>query len=184
MDKSDKFTGLILAGGKSRRFGSEKAAFAINKKPMIAWVYDAMHPLCLDILVSIANTPPSAPIQATIVKDEFLEAGPLAGLHAGLKAAQTTWVIVAPVDMPFVDTALLRNLAKHATTSDAVLVRDKHGVQPLLGCYQTKLVDKLQTTLMQEQYAVMSFIKTLSITYLDMPDVHLLNINKPSDLPT
>lgn len=178
-------TGLVLAGGQSRRFGADKAAFQLDNKPMIDWVYALLDATCLQVLISTANKSSTFDLPAQHVVDVFENAGPLAGIHAGMVAAANPWLIVVPVDMPFVKQSLIKNIIKHCKSSvDAVIVRDKHGLQPLLAGYNKRTLPLLQNRLEQNQLAVTSFVERINAFFLELPDVQLTNINTPADMPS
>ena len=84
-------TGIIVAGGLSRRFGSDKASASLRGRPLLQWVRDALAPVVDEIVAVTAAgqaLPPMHPaIPVTVVEDREPERGPLAGLAAGFAAA-------------------------------------------------------------------------------------------------
>ena len=181
-----EFTGLILAGGQSRRFGSNKALHPIKGKPMIQWVYDALKSVCDTILVSCQDAA-LFDLEAGFVADAYPNSGPLAGLEAGLRTSTTPWTIVLPVDMPYIEPALLDQLKQACINGldaecDAVLVRDQFGIQPLVGCYHKRVHATVNERLKKEDYAVMPFLRTLNYGIVELPETSLININKLKDL--
>ena len=182
----NQFTGLILAGGQSRRFGSNKALHPINGRPMIHWVYKALQPVCTTILISCQNAT-LFDLDATFVADNYPNAGPLGGLEAGLRASTTPWTMVLPVDMPFIEPSLLIQLKQACTRKsnaelEAVLVHDKFGIQPLVGCYHQSVYAAVKQQMENEDYAVRSFVKSLKHDVVELPDTELRNFNKLDDL--
>ena len=178
-------TGLILAGGKSRRFGSNKANYLLNGKPMIEWVYASLAHICPQIL--IATTADSHPynVPAKHIVDVYDDAGPLAGLHAGIQAAQTPWVIAVPVDMPYLKPSLLVALTTKCTDKvDAIICRDKFGLQPFPACYHTRLETALAIQLEAQRYTFKQFLDSIELVVHDLPAQQLININTPNDLST
>jgi len=84
-----KITGSILAGGESRRMGTEKGLVDFRGKPMIAYAVDAFLPYCDQILIS-ANNASYNYLGFQVVKDEFPDSGPLGGIYSCLKQLQNS----------------------------------------------------------------------------------------------
>ncbi|MFQ5572361.1 MAG: molybdenum cofactor guanylyltransferase, partial [Rhodothermales bacterium] len=110
----DLVTGLILAGGQSRRFGSEKARYPVAGRPMMVHVIEAVSSVTAALLLSVREDTAGWLHHAfpgvRTVTDRYDDAGPLAGLHAGLMEATTPWVLAVACDMPFVTADVLRRL--------------------------------------------------------------------------
>jgi len=112
---------MILAGGASRRMGRDKAWIEIQGKPLVLHVVDRLRELTDDIVIVTNDPAPYASLGYTLVADEAPQGGPLAGLAAGLAAARNDAVIAVAVDMPFLNTDLLRYLVSLAADADVVL---------------------------------------------------------------
>ncbi len=115
-------TGLILAGGASRRFGAPKALARFRGRCLIEWVASALEPSCAEILVSIGAQADASAVQeavprARLVRDLRVDRGPIEGLGRGLLAARAPVVCVAPCDAPLLrpgfHSDLVRVLGKH-----------------------------------------------------------------------
>jgi molybdenum cofactor guanylyltransferase len=96
-------SGLILAGGKATRMeGANKALIPFLSRPMISHVIERLLPQVDDIIIN-ANQEAEAfsSFHLAVLSDEVTGyAGPLAGLHTGLKASQHEWVLCVPCDSP------------------------------------------------------------------------------------
>jgi molybdopterin-guanine dinucleotide biosynthesis protein A len=115
-------TGIILAGGRSSRFGRDKLAELIDGKPLLWHAIDAVRPLVEEILVVAApGAEPLVPTGVRVVRDRIAFEGPLSGLLAGLLEARAPAVLVAGGDMPSmvegVLTMLLAELDMQPVTS-------------------------------------------------------------------
>jgi molybdopterin-guanine dinucleotide biosynthesis protein A len=105
-------TGLILAGGASRRMGTDKAFLVIDGVPLIERVHRVLAPLFAEVLVAAGpRTPERGPFPARPLYDETPGQGPLGGLVAGLKAARTPWVFMVACDMPSLDPRVIAHIA-------------------------------------------------------------------------
>jgi molybdopterin-guanine dinucleotide biosynthesis protein A len=98
--------GFVLAGGKSTRMGDDKALLPFCGRPMVEIAVEKLRSFC--VVVSIAGNRDDLARYADVVHEMRVEAGPAAGVEAGLKAAKQPWVLCIPVDVPLVPSALLR----------------------------------------------------------------------------
>jgi molybdopterin-guanine dinucleotide biosynthesis protein A len=110
-------TGIVLAGGRSSRFGGDKLAAEIEGEPLLWRPIRALAAAgCETIVVAIGrdrpapSLPPGLASAVRIVRDRVLDGGPLVGLRAGLAAAPSGVAIVVAGDQPSVRPALLRSL--------------------------------------------------------------------------
>lgn len=113
--------GFVLAGGKSSRMGVDKALLSFCGRPMVEIAVEKLRSFCA--AVSIAGNRDDLCGFAPVVHEMRLDAGPGAGIEAGLKAAQHKWVVFVPVDVPLVPAGLLRSWVEDglAVENDGVL---------------------------------------------------------------
>jgi len=128
-----RVTGLILAGGQGRRMGGvDKGLQPLKNKPMVAWVLERLQPQVAEIVIN-ANQHQAeyARLGHRVVGDEIGGfAGPLAGLHAGLKASVHPFLVTAPCDSPFLPHDLVPRLHAALVSNHADLAVAKTGDQP------------------------------------------------------
>lgn len=130
---------VVLAGGRSSRFGAEKASARFLGRPMLAWVVEAASTVAEDVIVCTAagQQLPALPVQVRTVQDAEEFAGPLAGLVRGLGAARQPWVVALACDTPLVQTAALRALLdRRAEGVDAIIPVAGGIQQPLVAVYR------------------------------------------------
>ena len=114
-------TGVILAGGKSRRMGQNKALLQLGDSPLIAHVIRRMH-LVTDELLLITNTPTEyAHLGLPMHSDRVPDAGALGGVYTGLTHASYDAVICVGCDNPFLVPDLLTYLVSVLDEYDAVM---------------------------------------------------------------
>ena len=102
MPRPAETTGLVLAGGQSRRCGSDKALARLGDRPFVQCVCEALTPWVAETLVATGPSRRDYPVAARVVVDAVPDGGPLAGLAAGLAAACTPWLLAIAVDLPYV----------------------------------------------------------------------------------
>jgi molybdopterin-guanine dinucleotide biosynthesis protein A len=126
-------TGIVLAGGMGRRMGSvDKGLVELDGRPMVAHVLDRLAPQ-VGALVINANQNPDryAAFGYPVVADEVGGfAGPLAGLHAGMRRATSAYVVTVPCDSPFLPLDLVTRLAVDMARDNAELAVAKTHAQP------------------------------------------------------
>jgi molybdopterin-guanine dinucleotide biosynthesis protein A len=124
-------TGIVLAGGKGTRMGSvDKGLQPLRGKPMVQWVLERLAPQVAEIVINAnQNIPAYEKYGHRVVADEIGGfAGPLAGLHAGLKFAAQPLVVTVPCDSPFLPQDLVARLREQLGARDLAVA--KTGAQP------------------------------------------------------
>ncbi len=111
--------GFVLAGGQSRRMGTDKALLRLGGVPMVEIAVERLREFCS--AVSVAGNREDLREFAAVIPEGRPLAGPGAGVEAGLAAASEDWALFTPVDVPFVPAALLCRWA------EAVLGRSADG---------------------------------------------------------
>ena len=111
--------GFVLAGGQSSRMGRDKALVPFRGRPMVEIAVEKLRAFCAEVWIS-GNREDLADF-ATVVREEPVAAGPIAGLEAGLQVSTQRWAMFLPVDVPRLPAALLRRWAV------AVLAREDVG---------------------------------------------------------
>ena len=149
-------TGVILAGGTSRRMGRNKALLKIGDTTLIECVYRTLAALFDDIII-VTNTPAEyAFIPCRTVPDIYPGLGSIAGLHAGLFNSTTRLVFIAACDMPFLNPELIRLLCSSAGESDAVIPLNKEGLrEPLHALYTRTTLPVVQEIIEQGDKSIM-----------------------------
>jgi molybdopterin-guanine dinucleotide biosynthesis protein A len=135
MDLRDppRITGLILAGGLGRRMGGvDKGLQPLRGRPLAAWVLDRLRPQVTEVLINAnQNQAEYARLGCRVIGDEIGGfAGPLAGLHAGLKANVHPFLVTVPCDSPFLPSDLVQRLHAALVANHADLAVAKTGDQP------------------------------------------------------
>ena len=129
-----RVSGVILAGGRSSRFGSDKLAVPIDGRTLLANAIDGVTPASTEILVIAApGAIPDVPAHVRLVHDATAFEGPLAGVAAGLGAAQESIALLVGADMPTLVGAVIESMLVEleASAADAVLLEQDGHARPL-----------------------------------------------------
>lgn len=140
-------TGVVVAGGRSTRFGDrEKALAEIGGEPMLRRVVTTLGTVADEVVVNCRPDQRAAfegalrGVDPTVrfALDDETDEGPLAGLLTGLSAADTELAVVLGCDMPLADADALSALVDRgrATDADAVVPTTAGGPEPLHAVYR------------------------------------------------
>jgi molybdopterin-guanine dinucleotide biosynthesis protein A len=131
---TDRVSAVILAGGRSSRFGRDKLAEPLDGRPLLHHAIEAVRPLATEILVVVAPAAtPAIPDGVTVVHDPVAFEGPLVGLLAGLGTARESIVVVVGGDMPAIVGAVLEAMVSELARSgvEAVVLEHDGRARPL-----------------------------------------------------
>lgn len=131
---------LILAGGRSTRFGSDKASALLAGRPLLDHVARALAAVCDDVVVVRAKGQvlPAVSVPVRVTDDRHEGLGPLAGMVAGFEVLQAPLAFVVSCDAPLVQPALVRLLAGEAASADIALPFANGFPQPLVAVYRVE----------------------------------------------
>ncbi len=178
-------TGLILAGGQSRRFGADKARHPVEGRPMIARVYDVLAPRVASVLVSVHGPEDDYGLPAERVVDAYPGAGPLAGLHAGLARCPTPWLLALACDLPFLTSEVLEILlsARDEAARPVVAHTPDGRRQPLCALYPRALCATAEDRLEAGRFALHDLLRVAGpVREVPVPAAPLRNVNVQDDL--
>jgi molybdenum cofactor guanylyltransferase len=183
-------SGIILAGGQSRRMGTDKALIEYRGRPLLAHVIDRLHALFEDIVVVANRSDAYGPLGARVVADYDPPCGPLGGLAAGLAAIQTDLAVAVACDMPFLNLDLLRYLIERAANLDAVVPQIEDQLEPLHAVYRRSCLAAIQRHIAHGERRMISFFGDVRLAIVPEADWRtidpdgrsLANLNTPNDL--
>lgn len=145
---------FILAGGKSSRMGADKAFVTLNGRTLLQRALDITR--SVTPIVRIVGVPQKFTPFAPVVEDIFPGCGPLAGIHAALRASDEELNFILAVDLPFVPPALLHFLIARAQNSSCTLTVPRIGErwQPLCAVYRRSFADLAEPALRSSHYRI------------------------------
>ena len=169
-----RMSAVILCGGKSRRMGTDKAMLTAEGTPnavRLLRAFSGEDSPCTDVWLSIGTGESYPEIRAQKVSDRFPGCGPMGGLEAALTVCREEYLFVTPVDTPFADAQMARELMTYMTDAseqrDVVLVIDGNGrLQTLLGIYHKRVLPALTQRLedgRREMLRIRDFLRDLDV---------------------
>jgi molybdopterin-guanine dinucleotide biosynthesis protein A len=131
-------SGILLAGGASRRFGRPKVVEPLDGAPLFHWPLRALLDSCDDVVIVLAPDAPEPPLpegadRVRFVSDQVAHEGPLAGARIGLEQVRGDYAVLVAADMPGVRSELLSLMAERVAVPrrKAVVLRDADGARPM-----------------------------------------------------
>lgn len=183
-------TAIILAGGKSRRMGFEKAFIEIEGTPLIKRQLKLLKRLFRKIII-VTNNPDKYKLKGLrIIQDIIPDCGPLGGIYSGLIASDTFYNFVVASDMPFINLPLIKYMISQKHGFDVVVPRTKIGHEALFAIYSKNCLPTIYKVFNTNNFRVRKIfdkvrLKEVSegqIKKFGDPEVLFMNINRPNDL--
>jgi molybdopterin-guanine dinucleotide biosynthesis protein A len=184
-------SGVVLAGGKSRRMGgSPKALIPFGERPLVQHVVERVKSVLPDCLI-VTNSPELyAFLDVPMVGDVFAEGGSLGGIYSGLAAAPGEAAFCVACDMPFVSSGLIAHLVDRAGEADVVIPDADGELQPLHAVYAKACLPAMERRLRAGRLKVTGFfdevrvvrVPTGTVARFEDPELAFMNLNTPEDV--
>lgn len=163
-------SGLILAGGTSRRMGREKLHLPWGGGTLLSHAVEVMTETVAEVL--LVGYPregvPAAPGLGLVVDTRRI--GPVGGLLLGLESMTHEKAVVMAADMPFVDAASIRRLWDLSRGTSITVLRTSDGLHPLFGVYRRECLHALRSAVARGSHRVTGFWDGLSVHVEDVGD--------------
>jgi len=153
-------TAAILAGGKSSRMGFDKQLLTDNNRRILETVSDTLKSEFSDILIVTAKPELYEGMNVRVCSDEFLNMGPLAGIHAALSNGLSQYVYLIACDMPVVSLPYIRHIKQRITETRAkvCVCRRNDRFEPFNGFYSRELLPNVEQRLREGSSSLFRFI--------------------------
>jgi len=180
-------SGVVLAGGQGRRMGGvDKGLQPLRGKPMAQWALERLAPQVDEILINCnQNLDAYARFGYRLVPDEIGGfAGPLAGLHASLKAAAHPLVVTVPCDSPFLPSDLVSRLKQHLREKDLAVAKTGDQPHPVFSLVRRSVLGNLEAFLRSGGRKIDAWyasLATVEVSFDDEADA-FRNINTLDEL--
>ena len=179
--------GILLAGGKSSRMGTDKGMLELHGKNFASHIFDALSSVFVNVWV-IASDPRYKEQFPTVIEDEVPDLGPAGGILTALHQANSPYFI-AGCDMPLLNGAAIRYLMKKSVPDhDAGVYTFGGQVYPLPGFYSPRCLNVFEEEVRSGNLKMQSILKKLNTAYVEFPmfefsakGKELYNVNDPDD---
>jgi len=180
-------TGIVLIGGRSKRFGKDKVLEHIGSKLLLEHVIDTIGPLFEHII--LIGHPRKDLSSYHIIEDIIPERGPLGGILTALHTTPTQYCFVFAADMPNLNPEFIRYMISCAGKHDIIVPVWSKGREPLHAIYHSRIKSIVRSLLDQNIYRIYDLFQQTSvlkipeekISEFGSPRQMFANINTPDD---
>jgi molybdenum cofactor guanylyltransferase len=150
----ERMLGVVLAGGLSQRFGTDKAGLIIDGEPLWQRQLGVLRDAGAAPTVLMRRPGQGAPVNVTCWRDQITEAGPMGGLHAALARQADAWVAVLAVDMPGIDAAWFRWLLGFCRPGMGAMAQHPEACEPLAAIYPAEALGEIDRRMAMRDYSL------------------------------
>jgi molybdopterin-guanine dinucleotide biosynthesis protein A len=172
--------GILLAGGKSSRMGTNKALLPVQGIPLIERIVKTMRFYCREIIV-VTDDVSTFPFLSNVkfVSDIYPGKGPLAGIHAGLSAIpEGSYGFIMACDMPVISDSLFKQMLKQIPGPDAVICPG----QPFHAFYHQRMTSIVEKYIQENHLRMDSFLDRIQTLTIDPVETYcFINLNTPEE---
>ena len=175
---------FILAGGKSRRMGTDKGIISFNGKAMVQYSIDLANQLSERVTI-ISNNLAYKEFGVPVVKDIVPNIGPIGGVYTALKKSNVDNVLVLTVDSPMLQLDLIHELIKAHLQNDVTYLRGLNRIYPLTAIYNKTSLEVIKMQIEQGNFTVRDCFNNLRCGSVEVGAAQvnqLANINTLLDL--
>lgn len=180
----------ILAGGQSRRMGTDKSFVQLNGKPLLQHVIERVSALRLPIVLIANDREKYREFGLTVIADVIPNAGSLGGIYTAVQHGDAEHTLCVACDMPFLNPALLRHLLDQATGVDAVVPFVDGTAHTLHAVYRRTCLSVMREQVMRGDLTIRRLFPQMTTRFVSAdelrrlePELHsLVNVNTPQEL--
>lgn len=183
-------TGVILAGGKSSRMGTNKSFLKLGNQTIIERIAELMKSIFTDVII-ITNKPDEYEfLNLPLYEDIYKWKGPLAGIHSALTHSTTEKIFVLSCDVPLMTKEMIQYLVEYKSEKQVVFCEAAGYHQPLVGVYSKEILSEVEKFLTESELSDKSLHQFLKIIEPEIihpeklsfyKDEIFFNVNRPED---
>ena len=185
----DHITGVILAGGLSKRYGQNKAFLKLDGTRIIDRITAEMKTIFRRVVVITNRKADYEYLEVPVFEDLIEGLGPLGGIFTGLMTISDQAGFFVPCDMPFFSEQLVRHMVGIKDNHAAVVPSGATGIEPLHALYSQSCLDPIRGLIKAQRYQVRLFFQQVSVRYVTLDEISkfiapgkaFLNINTPEE---
>lgn len=185
-------TGVLLAGGKSRRMGQDKRLLSVGDETLYTRSLSVLRAIFERVVVVVAQDSPLVASDAPVLRDVIPHCGSLGGLYTGLKEARTQWVFAVACDMPFLDPGTIRHFTSLKGEGDVIMAKLRNGFQPMHALYHRNCLPIIESLIQAQDFKIHRLADHPSLrarivipeelSRVDPEGRSFYNVNTPADL--
>lgn len=183
----DLISGILMAGGKSRRMGQDKAFLTLKGKELYRYPLEKLEKFCSEIIIS-ANNEKYNQLGYKVVHDEIQNIGPIGGIFSCLKETSNQKALILSCDLPFISDEYIQLLLSGCRSSSICMGTNLQGIpEALISIMDKSILPFLNENISSGIYKMNRLLDhpescLLSSDLLTgIPETNFLNINSPDD---
>jgi molybdopterin-guanine dinucleotide biosynthesis protein A len=174
-------TTIVMAGGESRRMGTDKSMLSIKGQSIIESICRQLRDCFDEILISTNQVDKFAFLGFKIVPDKVPEQGPLMGIASALEVSTNEYNFVVACDIPKINLNYVNRMLTEAIESQAdivIPVTGKRKYEPLFAIYRKRIIEAIHKTLLSGKHKIIDVFPLCSVKHFEMNDTDwLINLN-------
>ncbi len=182
-------TGIILAGGKSTRMGTNKAFLRIGGHTIIEGIFARLKAIFSRVVIIANEIELFDSLPAEVIPDIIPSKGPLGGIYTGLVKSESFYNFVSACDMPFLCKDVIGYMLEQSSGHDIVVPEYKGRLEPLCAVYSKACIEPVDIYLRGNDLKIAGFFKHVrvrivseeEIASLDPQRLSFVNINATED---
>jgi molybdenum cofactor guanylyltransferase len=185
-------TGVLLAGGRSRRMGEDKRYLVVGGQTLLERGLSVLRSMFHEVLVVIAQDSAPLDIDARVMRDLVPDCGSLGGIYTGLTQATSPYIFAVACDMPFLNQAVITQFTNRRDTADIVMARLANRLHPMHALYGKGCLPAMEQMIVARQLKIQELVSHASLRVQYVTEADLLsidpswrsfhNVNTPEDL--
>jgi len=181
----EKITGVILAGGKNSRMGSDKGLLEVEGKRIIERIMDELKQVVDEILI-ISNDNSYNYLGCKVYTDIIKDCGPMGGIHSALTHSSTEKNLIISCDMPFVSKDILQKIINGSAKCEIAIPKYDKRLEPLCAVYSKSCTHKFEELINKEEFKLKDsfkyfIVKRINFTKEELSGNEFTNINTPEE---
>ena len=181
--RAANLTGVLLLGGRSRRFGSDKTQAPLGGTTLAGHAHRALSEVCSCVLLSVSKHSSPGELSGCLLLDDVPDRGPLGGILTAFSVSTEPYLVVLAGDLPRIRPATLSGMVMRFESGVLIARNEQSGrVQPLCAVWSREASEQLEEYLESGHRSVLGFLEGVDTHEFDLPPEELVNINRPGDL--
>lgn len=164
----NKLTGVVLAGGKSSRFGQDKGLYVYQGKPLVEHSLSILQSICNELFISTNKSEAYSVFDVPCIPDKYMESGPLGGIHSALLHTGNEKTAIISCDMPNIPAQLFSKMANIMGCYDLVIPVHEGFAETMCCIYSKNCLPVIEHALMIKKHKILDAIKTLNILHFNI----------------
>jgi molybdopterin-guanine dinucleotide biosynthesis protein A len=178
-------TAIVMAGGKSKRMGSDKSMLSIKGQSIIETICNQLSDTFDEILISANQIDKFAFLGYKVIPDKVPEQGPLMGIASALEVSIKEFNFVVACDIPKINLNYVNRMLNEAIESHADIVMPisgKNKYEPLFAVYRKRIVEAIHKTLSAGKRKIIDVFPLCTVKHIEIDDTEwLINLNTKAE---